>query len=140
MVKIQLSGCDRYNYKSELYEKGKVYIVGEAKAAILLRDKDDYDRPYFTPYQKPTKSKAHRVAEAAAAAAAKAATAAAEEIVTRPDGSEQQDDVVIAVEQPEEIVVDKDDDPSLDDEDADNPEEFNPDEEEDRDDGSAVQV
>ncbi len=141
MQKLRLAGCERYNFKGELYEKGKVYIVGEVKATLLLRDKDEYDRPYFVPYVKPVKSKAQIVAEAAAAAAILAAVE--EEIVERPDGSEPQ----VAedgpeVEQPTEVDVDMDDDPSLDEEDEPNPNEVVEEEElvSDRSDGSEEEV
>lgn len=139
MEKIRLTGCDRYNYKGELYEKSKVYLVGESKAAILLRDTDEYGRHYFTSYDAPAKSKTQRVVEAAAAAAAKAVTEEVEAIVERPDGSEPQvaEEVEDQVEQP--LEVDQDDDPSLDEEDEANAEEVSV-EDEDRDDGSAVEV
>lgn len=142
MVKLRLTGCDRFNFKGELYEKGKVYMVGENKAEIMLRKKDGFDRPYFTPYVAPAKSRESRIAEAAAKAAiaaAKEAVAAEEEIVTRPDGSEPE----VAEEEPEvdpdaavEVEVDTDDDPELDEEDPENPEEVT----EDRDDGTAEEV
>ena len=142
MVKVQLTGCDRYNFKNELYEKGKVYMVGEAKATIMLRKKDEYDRPYFTVYVKPTKSKAQLVAEAAAKAAAEAAAEFDEdEIVERPDGSEPEaaePEVEVDPEAAVEVEVDTDDDPSLDEEDEPNSEEVEVDE--DRDDGTAVEV
>ena len=41
-VKIELVGCERYNFKGELYLRGKVYRVGDAKATILLRDEDEW--------------------------------------------------------------------------------------------------
>ena len=143
MVKVRLVGCERYNFKGELYEKGKVYMVGEAKATIMLRKEDEFKRPYFATYVKPSKSKAQRVAEAAAAAATEAAARVAaeeEEIVEYPDGSEPADDVVVE-DDPDaavEVEVDKDDDPDLDEEDESNPEEVEVDE--DRDDGTAVEV
>lgn len=140
MQKLRLVGCDRFNFKGELYEKGKVYMVGETKATIMLRKMDMYDRPYFVSYVAPVKSANQRIAEAAAAAAIKAATQAAkeeEEIVERPDGSEQAD-VEVIVDPEAAVEVDTDDDPTLDEEDEVNSEEFT--DETDRDDGTAVSV
>ena len=143
LQKIKLVGCERYNYKGELYKKGKVYAVGEAKATNMLRSEDEYGRPYFVPYVKPEKSQAQIVAQKAAAAAARAAEAVIAEsvpdIVDRPDGSEPVDPME-AVNQEEvdpeaAIEVDTDDDPVLDEEDGANAEEVD-----DRDDGSAVEV
>ena len=139
MQKLRLTGCERFNFKGELYEKGKVYMVGEAKAAIMLRKEDDYGRPYFSPFVAQGKSKSQRVAEAAAAAAAQAAaTAVEEEILVDRTGEEPVDPV-----NPAEVVVDEDaavevdmDDADLDDLDDPNPEEVL----DDRDDGTAVEV
>jgi hypothetical protein len=142
MQKLRLVGCERFNFKGELYEKGKVYMVGDVKATIMLRKEDDYGRPYFVPYVAPAKTRTDRIAEAAAAAAIKAAKEAAaveEEIVVRPDGSEVVEEVV--EEDPEaavEVEIDKDDDPELDEEDPENSEEV--DEDEDRRDGTEVEV
>ena len=143
MVKVRLVGCDRYNFKGELYEKGKVYMVGEAKATIMLRKEDAFNRPYFAVYVKPSKSKAERVAEAAAAAATAAAaqvTAEEEAVVEYPDGSEPADDAEEEVDPDAAVEVeeDTDDDPALDEEDEVNSEEVDVDE--DRDDGTAVEV
>lgn len=153
MQKLRLVGCERFNFKNELYLKGKLYLVGEAKATIMLRKKDEYGRSYFTTYVKPKKSEKQLVAERAAILALKAAAeAAAEEaaIIERPDGSEPADDndVVEASLEPTEVEVDTDDDPDLDEEDATSPEEVPEDEvedevevvSEDRDDGTAVEV
>ncbi len=142
-VKMRLTGCDRYNFKGELYEKGKVYLVGEAKATLMLRKEDENGRKYFTPYVKPSKSKSERAAEAAAKAATAAIEAVEreeEELVVREDGSEPDDDLEVefdpdAPDVPE--VVDTDDDPDLDEDGPDNPEEVV---DEDRDDGTAVEV
>ncbi len=140
LQKIKLVGCLRYNYKGELYKRGKVYAVGEAKATNMLRAEDNYGRPYFVPYVKPEKSQAQLVAQKAAAAAARAAEAviaeSVPEIVDRPDGSEPDTDEVVSEADPDAAIeVDTDDDPTLDDDDGPNSEEL-----EDRDDGSAVAV
>ena len=85
-MKLRLVGAERYNFGGELYEKGKVYLVGGTKATIMLRKVDEYDRPYFVPYVAPAKTRTDRIAEAAAAAAIAAATAAAQaedEVVDR---------------------------------------------------------
>jgi len=147
MQKLRLTGCARYNYKGELYLKGKVYSVGDNKATNMLRDEDAFGRPYFVPYVKPAKSKTQRIAEAAAAAAAKAAQEEAEIVIERPDGSEPDptEDKVVAPD-PEEVSEEEladehdEDDLDLDGEDEDNSEEVDDDEDEDRDDGSAVEV
>lgn len=139
--KIRLVGCERYNFRGELYLKGKVYLVGDAKAKIMLRAEDEFGRPYFAPYVAPTKSKEDRVAEAAAKAAAEAARAEVEEVVERPDGSEPDKGAEEAEVDPDAAVeVDTDDDPELDAGDEENPEEVDVDEEDDRDDGKAVEV
>ena len=39
-VKLRLTGCDRYNFKGELYVKGKVYNVGDTKATIMQRKEE----------------------------------------------------------------------------------------------------
>ena len=138
MQKLRLVGCERYNFKGELYEKGKVYMVGDAKATLMLRKEDEFGRPYFAPYVAPAKTATQRIAEAAAAAAIKAATEAArfeEEIVVREDGSETVE-LVEATDPDAAIEVDTDDDPDLDEEDEVSSEEVS----EDRDDGTAVQV
>jgi len=136
--KLRLVGCERYNFRGELYQKGKVYMVGDTKAQLMLRAEDDFGRPYFAEYVAPVKSKVDRVAEAAAKAAAEAARAEIEEVVERPDGSEP--DVVETVEADPDasVEVDTDDDPELDEEVV-NAEEVDVDEE-DRDDGTAVVV
>lgn len=140
MQKLKLVGCERYNFGGELYEKGKVYMVGESKATILLRKEDDYGRPYFATYVKPEKSEKQQLAERAAALAiAAAAEAAAEEeaiIVVEDDKPEAE---VVAEEVASE-EVDTDDDPELDEEDPANPEEVVVDADEDRNDGTAVEV
>ena len=138
--KLKLVGCERYNFRGELYEKGKVYLVGDQKAELMLRTVDEFDRPYFAEYRKPLKSAAQQAAEEAAAAAAAAAVAEAEaEVVERPDGSEPKDSVPeTEVADPDAAVeVDTDDDPALDEEVV-NSEEIV--EDEDRDDGTAVEV
>lgn len=144
-IKLRLTGCERYNFKGELYVKGKVYLVGEAKAKILMRKEDAYGRPFFSTYVAPQKSRTTRIADLAAVALAEATAAIeAEEdaVVDRPDGSEPEEEEEVSddVDQPEE--VDKDDDPELDNEDDDNPEEIEveDEEDEDRNDGSAVEV
>lgn len=127
-MKIRLVGCERYNFRGELYEKGKVYLVGSQKAELMLRATDEFDRPYFAEYRKPTKSEAQRKAEEAAAAALAAAKAAEEEVVVeRPDGSEP--DPAPVVEEDEPVEVDTDDDPDLDEDDDDNPEAIEEDDE-----------
>jgi hypothetical protein len=139
LQKLKLVGCERFNFKGELYEKGKVYMVGESKANIMLRKEDEYGRPYFAPYVKPAKSDKQLLAEKAAALAiAAAAEAAAEEenVVVYEDGSEVDEEV--AEGNPEEVEVDTDDDPDLDEDDEVNAEEV--DVNEDRDDGTAVEV
>lgn len=139
-IKVKLVGCERYNFGGELYEKGKVYNVGESKGTILLRKEDEYARPYFATWVKPAKSEKQAIAEKAAAIAiAAAAEAAAEEdeaIVVIDDEVEvvEEGDTEAAVE------VDTDDDPSLDEDDEANPEEVDLSEDEDRDDGTAVEV
>ncbi len=143
LQKIKLVGADRYNYRNELYKRGKVYAVGESKATNMLRSEDDYGRPYFVPYVKPEKSQAQVVAQEAAAAAVRAAEAVIAEsvpdIIDRPDGSEPVDPMEAVNEaevDPEAAIeVDTDDDPALDEDDGDNAEEVD-----DRDDGSAVEV
>lgn len=120
-MKIKLVGCERYNFRGELYEKGKVYLVGDQKAELMLRAEDDFGRPYFAEYRKPTKSEAQRKAEEAAAAALAAAQAAEEEIVVeRPD--ESGDPAPEAPPESDVVEVDTDDDPSLDEGDDENPE------------------
>ena len=139
--KLKLVGCERYNFRGELYEKGKVYLVGDQKAELMLRAEDEFGRPYFAEYRKPVKTDAQEAARKAAEAAAAAAVAEAEaEVVERPDGSEPKDSVPEAeAEDPDAAVeVDTDDDPELDEE-VTNSEEIVVDEE-DRDDGSAVEV
>lgn len=138
--KLKLVGCERYNFRGELYEKGKVYLVGDQKAELMLRAEDDFGRPYFAAYQKPLKSNVEKAAEAAALAAAAAVKAQEEaEVVDRPDGSEPKDSVPVEeVDEDAAVEVDTDDDPELD-EDVDNPEAIEVDEE-DRDDGTAVEV
>lgn len=144
LQKLKLVGCDRYNYKGELYRRGKVYAVGESKATNMLRAEDNYGRPYFVLYIKPAKSQAQLVAQKAAKAAVEAAeiviAESVPEIVERPDGSEPDVAEEVAVVDPEAAIeVDTDDDPALDEDDDDsNPEEQK--EQEDRDDGSAVEV
>lgn len=137
-MKLKLVGCERYNFGGELYEKGKVYNVGESKGTILLRKEDEYGRPYFASYVKPLKSEKQVIAERAAAIAIAAAAEAAveeENVVVYEDGSEVEEPV--AEGNPEE-VVDTDDDPELDEEDPENPEAVEVGE--DRDDGTAVEV
>lgn len=46
-VAIKLVGCARYSYRDELFEKGNVYLLDEAKATVLLRSKDDSNRRFF---------------------------------------------------------------------------------------------
>lgn len=111
--KLKLVGCARYNFRGELYEQGKVYLVGSQKAELMMRATDEFDRPYFVEYQPPTKSDAQKRAEAAAAAAVAAAEAEeAAVLVERPDESgdpaPEMPDADAAVE------VDFDDDPELD--------------------------
>jgi len=115
MQKLKLVGHERYNFGGELYEKGKVYMVGESKATILLRKEDAYGRPVFAAYVKPLKSEKQVIAERAAAIAIAAAAAAVEEeddaIIVVDDEVE-----VVEVVDPEaavEVVIDKDDDPAL---------------------------
>lgn len=139
-MKLKLVGHERYNFGGELYVKGKVYNVGESKATILLRKVDNYDRPVFVAYVKPLKSEKQVIAENAARIAIAAAAEAAQE---EEDAVIVVDDEVEVVEvvDPEatvEVVIDKDDDPELDEEDGENPEEVEVDE--DRDDGTAVEV
>ncbi len=145
-VKLRLTGCSRYNFKGELYESGKVYLVGEVKAKLMLRKEDENGKKYFTPYVKPSQSRSERAAQAAAIAA-KAAIEAVEreeaDIVVREDGSEfvagSEEDVT--VDDPDaavEVEVDKDDDETLDEDGPVNSEEV--DVAEDRDDGTAVEV
>lgn len=136
-MKLKLVGCERYNYRGELYERGKVYLVGDQKAELMLRAVDEFDRPYFAEYRKPLKSEAQKKAEEAAAAALAAAQAeAVEELVERPDDS---GDPAPEVEVSESEEIDMDDDPDLDEDDDENPEAVDVDEE-DRDDGTAVEV
>ena len=139
MIKLRLVGCERYNFKGELYVKGKVYMVGESKANIMLRKEDDYGRPYFVPYVKPLKSEKQVIAERAAAIAIAAASAAIEEednVIVVEDEEEEVEEV--DPDAAVEVEIDKDDDPELDEEDPENPEEV--DVNEDRDDGTAVEV
>ncbi len=145
MIKLRLVACERYNFRGELYEKGKVYAVGENKATIMLRKKDEFKRPYFVEYQAvPEKSAVQLAADAAKAAAVAAAKLAAdenrvEEVILRPDGSEPNEPVAEDVVDPEAaVVVDTDDDPALDEDPAENPEEVS--EDVDRADGSEVEV
>ena len=138
--KLRLVGCERYNFRGELYQKSKVYHVGDNKAKIMLRAVDQFDRPYFAEWVAPEKSRDDRIAEAAAKAAAAAARQEiqAEQAIERPDGSEPTDSVPDDTVDPDASVeIDTDDDPELDEGDEENPEEV---ELEDRDDGSAVEV
>ncbi len=144
-IKLRLVGCDRFNFRGELYEKGKVYRVGDDKGKLMLRKKDDWDRHYFAEYQAvPQKSAAELAAIAAKAAAVAAAELAedenrVEEVVERPDGSEPDAAVVVAPDDPDAAVeVDTDDDDALDEDTATNPEEVS--EDVDRADGSEVEV
>lgn len=143
-IKLRLVACERYNFRGELYEKGKVYRVGEDKAKLMLRKKDEYERPYFVEYEVvPEKSAAQLAADAAKAAAVAAAKLAqdenrVEEVVERPDGSEPDEPVAEVVVDPEAAVeVDEDDDPALDEDTVGSSEEVV---DEDRSDGSEVQV
>ena len=145
-IKLRLVGCDRFNFRGELYEKGKVYRVGDDKGKLMLRKKDEYDRHYFAEYQAvPTKSAAELAADAAAAAAVAAAQLAedenrVEEVVERPDGSEPDKAVAIDPDEPvEPEVVDTDDDDALD-EDTEGSSEEVSEEDADRSDGSEVEV
>lgn len=140
-MKMKLVGCERYNFRGELYERGKTYLVGDQKAELMLRATDDFGRPYFTEYRKPLKSQVEKAAQKAALAAAAAAKAEEEAlVVARPDGSEPADSVAEEADTDvEEIEVDTDDDPSLDEDDDENPEAVE-DEDGDRDDGTAVEV
>jgi hypothetical protein len=138
-VKVRLVGCERFNFKNELYEKGKVYMVNETKAAIMLRKEDAFGRPYFSTYVAPSKStRDQRIAAAAtmaAIAAAKEAAKAEDEIIDRQIDSDP--DLVVEVDSDATVEVDTDDDPELDNEDPENPEEIA---EADRDDGTAELV
>lgn len=154
MIKLRLVGCERYNFRGELYEKGKVYAVGETKATLMLRQEDQFSRKYFEKYTAaPKKSAKQLAAEAVAAVAEAAAIAAAESegmvsaVVERPDGSEpNKPDLAEVVVQP--VAIDTDDDPALDDDSKTNPEEVVVEEEDeedadadvDRADGSEVEV
>lgn len=157
MIKLRLVGCDRYNFRGELYQKGKVYAVGETKATLMLRQKDQFERFYFAKYREaPKKSVKQLAADAAAAAAVAAAQEAeaegrVEEVIARPDGSEPDSPKIEVPEGPtaEEEEVDTDDDPELDEDDKGNPEEVVVDEDDpedadeadtDRADGSEVEV
>jgi hypothetical protein len=45
---IRLSGCQRYSYKGELFQKGFEYDIADSeKAALLLSKVDMYGRQYF---------------------------------------------------------------------------------------------
>jgi len=141
MIKLRLVACDRYNFRGELYERDKVYLVGENKAKVMLRKQDQWDRNYFTEYRAaPEKSAAVLAQEAAEAAAVAAAQLAAdenrvEEVVERPDGSEPDEAPAEAVFDPEASVeVDMDEDPALDEDTEGSSEEV------DRADGSEVEV
>jgi hypothetical protein len=46
-VHVRLVGCKRYQYRDELFEKGNLYLLDEAKATLLLRSLDDAGRNYF---------------------------------------------------------------------------------------------
>ena len=141
-IKIKLVGCDRYGFKGQGYERGKVYVMPEAKAKILLAKEDEYGRPYFAVYTKPEgKTREQRIAEAAAAAAAEAARQEVEaELVDMTGESHDAGAYVEPVTgDPDVAEVDTDDDPSLDEPDAANPEEV-PAEDADRSDGSEVKV
>ena len=122
-IKLKLVGCERYNFGGELYEKGKVYNVGESKGKILMRKEDNYGRPFFATYVKPLKSEKQQIAEKAARLAIAAAAAAVEE----EENEIVIEDEVEVVEEvdPEAAVeeVDTDDDPELDEEDPENPDE-----------------
>jgi hypothetical protein len=45
---IRLTGCLRYTFRSERYEQGFDYDLGESKARELLSKVDEYERPYFS--------------------------------------------------------------------------------------------
>jgi len=118
--KLKLVGCERYNFRGELYERDKVYLIGDQKAELMLRAVDEFDRPYFAEYRQPLKSEAQRKAEEAAAAALAAAKAEEELLVVeRPDDS---GDPAPEVAESVSEEVDTDDDPDLDEDDEDNPE------------------
>lgn len=122
-MKLQLVGCERYNFRGELYERGKVYLVGSQKAELMFRATDDFGRPYFAEYRKPLKSDAQKKAEEAAAAALAAAQIEEEAIVVeRPDGSEPDAAPEVEVDEDAAVEVDTDDDPDLDEDDDENPE------------------
>lgn len=144
-IKLRLVACDRYNFRGELYEKGKVYRVGDDKGKIMLRKKDEWQRPYFVKYEAvPEKSAVELAAEAAAAAAVAAAQLAAdegreEEVVDRPDGSEPDEaEPEVEFDPDTAVEVDTDDDPALDEDTKSSGEEV-PDDV-DRADGSEVEV
>ena len=148
-IKLRLVGCDRFNFRGELYERGKVYRVGDDKGKLMLRKTDEYGRHYFAEYRVvPQKSAAELAAEAAAAAALAAAQLAedehrVEEFVERPDGSEPDKAVKADPDAPvEPEVVDTDDDDALDEDSAGSSEEVSDDDEDDADrsDGSEVEV
>ena len=145
-IKLRLVGCDRFNFRGELYERGKVYRVGDDKAKLMLRKTDEYERHYFAEYQAvPTKSAAELAAEAAEAAAVAAAQLAADEnrveaVIDRPDGSEPDASETVDPDAPDgPEVVDTDDDDALDTDSKGSDEEV-ADEDIDRNDGSAVEV
>ena len=144
-IKLRLVGSDRYNFRGELYEKGKVYRVGDDKGKIMLRKQDDYKRPYFVEYQAvPEKSAAELAAEAAVAAAVAAAQLAedenrVEDVVERPDGSEPDAPVAEEViDSDASVEVDTDDDESLDEDTKGSDEEVS--DNADRADGTEVEV
>lgn len=137
---IQLTGCNRFNFRGETYENGKVYRVGDTKAALLLQKEDEFGRKYFSEYVKPKKATAEEIAAKAAAAALAAAREAETleaDVVERPDDSGDAP-VDVVVDPDAAVEVDTDDDPDLDLEDEPNPDEYDP--EADRDDGTAVEV
>jgi len=158
MIKLRLVACERYNFRGELYERGKVYSVGENKATLMLRQQDTFSRNYFAKYREVPKKSAKELAAIAAEAAAVAAALEAEAegrveaVVQRPDGSEPNKvEVEEVVAQPVEVKVDTDDDPALDEDNKPNPEEVvvdekvdekvdEADEDADRADGSEVEV
>ena len=148
-IKLRLVGCDRFNFRGELYQRGKVYRVGDDKGKLMLRKVDDSGRHYFAEYRAVQKKSAAELAAEAAAAAAVAAAQLAEdegrveEFVERPDGSEPDKAVVVDPDAPiEPEVVDTDDDDALDEDSAGSSEEVSEDEEDeaDRSDGSEVEV
>lgn len=52
-IRIKVVGCQRFSLMGEIFEKGFVYDLDDAKARLLLGKVDDYGRLYFARVEEP---------------------------------------------------------------------------------------